>query len=191
MFDAMDSPLNEEEEAIVAASMRPQSPTPETQPATTIIGRTKAEWHKHIDDLIEIAIPGEDIPEAALLFAWRGVATPEQIEHAKIVAAELEAQSTPPEQRAHPEAVRMPPLDGNDKDKESGQASYRKHGLTFAMHIGIRERQLITVLAELQATKEKLVKVTLELSRLQVKPLVEQEAVDVDESIRNFRMDAK
>jgi hypothetical protein len=36
----------------------------------TMVGKTKEEWLAHIEELFSIAHDGDDIPEAALLFAW-------------------------------------------------------------------------------------------------------------------------
>jgi hypothetical protein len=56
---------------------------------TTLLGHTKREWIGHIDNLFQIAIPGEDIPEAALLYGWHGVLTDEDRSWAKVKITEI------------------------------------------------------------------------------------------------------
>jgi len=49
------------------------------QPQVTLAGRTRAEWDAHLDELCHIALPGEDVPEAAIMHGWRGEPTAEDI----------------------------------------------------------------------------------------------------------------
>lgn len=36
----------------------------------TLMGRSRNEWHRHIDELFDMASEGEEIPETVLLYAW-------------------------------------------------------------------------------------------------------------------------
>jgi hypothetical protein len=61
---------------------------------TTLSGKTREEWHAHIDNLFGIAFPGENL-SFNVLYAWTGKPTPQQIEEARKIAVELEASPTP------------------------------------------------------------------------------------------------
>lgn len=63
----------------------------ETPAGTTLSGRSREDWHKHIDFLFEIAFEGEDIPYNALL-AWTGKPTEVEFAWAKEQIADLKAQ---------------------------------------------------------------------------------------------------
>jgi hypothetical protein len=58
---------------------------------TTALGHSREEWHAHIDKLFEIAIPGEDIPYQAVLYAWIRPVTDADIEWAKAHTPKLAA----------------------------------------------------------------------------------------------------
>lgn len=75
--------------------------SPEGQRATTLTGKSRDEWVRHIDNLFAIAIPGEDIPEEALLYGWSGALTDEDRAWAKAQIAELPSPlpNTPQEER--------------------------------------------------------------------------------------------
>jgi hypothetical protein len=67
---------------------------------TTMMGSTRNEWVEHIDKLFAIAIPGEDIPEAALLHGWQGEPTEADIAWAKEQIAVSHPLPVPPNDEA-------------------------------------------------------------------------------------------
>jgi hypothetical protein len=67
------------------------------EPETTMLGRSKDEWIQHIETLFSIASKGDDIPQNALLYAWKGTVTNEDKKWAY--------STIPPEPEA-PEAIK-------------------------------------------------------------------------------------
>src|SRR5215472_9509231 len=69
---------------------------------------SRAEWHQHIDDLFDIAADGENIPEVALRYGWRGKVGPEELAWARANLAAPDVVKTPGPKAAPAEQGELP-----------------------------------------------------------------------------------